>query len=67
MKAVEHLEKAIALNPSFPEAYFKLGLLQKKTNETDEALKNFKKAVSLKNDFAEAECLVFLGVLKFCI
>ena len=41
-----HLEKAIAINPDYSEAYYKLGLLHKNANDREKAIENFKKAVS---------------------
>ena len=35
MNAKAHLEEAIALNPDFAEAYYKLGLLLKEQGEQD--------------------------------
>ena len=54
--ARKHLEEAIAINPNFAEAYYKLGLLLKDEGAHADALANFKKAVSLNGDFAEAQC-----------
>ena len=56
MNAKIHLEKAIALNPEFAEAYYELGMLLKEQGEIKESVKNLKKSVSINNDFAEAQC-----------
>ena len=52
MNAKIHLEKAIALNPEFAEAYYELGMLLKEQGEIKESVKNLKKSVSINNDFA---------------
>ena len=56
MNPRNHLEKAIKINPDFSEAYFELGLLEKLEGNKNDALKLFKKAVSINKSFAEAEC-----------
>ena len=45
MNAKTHLEKAIALNPEFAEAYFELGMLLKEDGDIKESVKHLKKAV----------------------
>ena len=47
MNAKTHLEKAIALNPEFAEAYFELGVLLKSEGEIKNSIQNFQKAVSI--------------------
>ena len=49
-EAINSFNKAISLNPKFPEAYNNLGNIKKLTNQTEEAIKNYKKAISIKND-----------------
>ena len=49
MNPKAHLEQAIALNPDFAEAYFKLGLLLKEQGDP-EAYEHFRKAVSLNSE-----------------
>ena len=56
MNAKTHLEKAIALNPEFAEAYYELGMLLKNEGAIKESIKQFQKSVSINNDFAEAQC-----------
>ena len=56
MNPRNHLEKAIKINPDFSEAYFELGLLEKLEGNKNDALKLFKKAVSINKNFAKAEC-----------
>ena len=59
-----HLEKAIALDPKYPKAYYSLGLLNKKEGNDNEALENFKQAVSIDKDFAEAQCELAISLMK---
>ena len=46
--AINHLNKAIELNPNFSEAYNNLGNTKKLINKRDEAIICFKKSISLK-------------------
>ena len=62
MNAKAHLEKAIALNPDFAEAYYKLGLLLKEEGDP-EAQEYFRKAVSLNSEYAEAECELAIALV----
>ena len=56
MDAKIHLQKAIELDPNYADAYYEIGLLFKKDNESKKALEHFQKAVNLREDFAEAQC-----------
>jgi tetratricopeptide (TPR) repeat protein len=46
--ALEHYRTAVALDPTFVEAYVNLGMAAKETGRHDEALAAFEKAVSLQ-------------------
>ena len=54
MDAKKHLQKAIELDPNYADAYYELGLLFKKDNES-KALEHFESS-QFKEDFAEAQC-----------
>jgi tetratricopeptide (TPR) repeat protein len=62
-KALEHLNKAIALAPQYATAYNNLGVLYAKTNDIPHEEEALKKAVSLDEHFAPA--LVNYG--KLCM
>ena len=47
MNAKTHLEKAIALNPEFAEAYYELGMLLKNEAQLRNQLNNFKSLLAL--------------------
>ncbi len=48
------LEEAISLNPTEPTLYYNVGVMNMDQKNIDEAIKNFKKAVELKPDYADA-------------
>ena len=45
---------AVSFNPNIPEAYNNLGLIYKFTGRIKEAELNYRIAIKLKNDYAEA-------------
>jgi tetratricopeptide (TPR) repeat protein len=53
-RAVELIDKAIALKPDFAEAYNNRGIALANLNRPEDALANYDKAIALKPDFAEA-------------
>src|SRR5713226_9674631 len=53
-KAVESYQKAVGLQPKYPEAYLNLGNAYFNLARYDEAIAAYKKAVELKPDWAEA-------------
>jgi len=53
-QAIELIVKAIALKPSYPNAYFNLGNAQKALKQTDEALASYSKAIALNPDYVMA-------------
>ena len=54
MKFKEKLEEAINLNPTEPSLYYNVGVMNMEQKNTDEAIKNFKKAIELKPDYSDA-------------
>ena len=48
-EAINHLTKAIELNPNAKDAYFYRGIVHKSRNEFSEALANFNKVIDLKS------------------
>lgn len=53
-KFKELLELAITKNPTDPNLYYNVGVMNLDQKNTEEAITNFKKAIELKPDFAEA-------------
>jgi len=60
--AYAHLEKAMELNPEYPEAYANLGIWHQQMGDLDAAGEAYKKALQLRPDFPEAMFAIsFLG------
>ncbi|MCF6180938.1 tetratricopeptide repeat protein [Lutibacter sp.] len=53
-KFKEKLEEAIQMNPTEPTLYYNVGVMNMNQGKTDEAIVNFKKAIELKPDYADA-------------
>jgi tetratricopeptide (TPR) repeat protein len=53
-KFKELLEEAIRMNPTDPNLYYNVGVMNLDQKNIDEAMRNFEKAIELKPDFAEA-------------
>ncbi|MBS1509641.1 MAG: tetratricopeptide repeat protein [Bacteroidetes bacterium] len=52
--AITALDKAIALNPNYADAYFSSGWIQNELGNYDKAIIRLQKATQLKKDFAKA-------------
>ncbi|MGV6844645.1 MAG: tetratricopeptide repeat protein, partial [Lutibacter sp.] len=48
------LEEAIKMNPTEPSLYYNVGVMNMNQGKTEEAITNFKKAIDLKPDYADA-------------
>lgn len=55
MEAVGHFEKALALMPSFPEAFFNLGNACNRLNHIPRAIESYHNALSLRQPYPEAQ------------
>ena len=53
-KFKERLEEAIRLNPTEPTLYYNVGVMNMDQQNIDKAIENFKKAIELKPDYADA-------------
>jgi tetratricopeptide (TPR) repeat protein len=53
-KAIEYLDNAIKLNPSYASAYNNRGAVYLNLNQYQRAIEEFNKAISLKEDFGDA-------------
>ena len=53
-EAINAYNKAISINPKYPEAYFNLGIACKETGRVEKALDAYNKAISIKPDYVEA-------------
>jgi tetratricopeptide (TPR) repeat protein len=62
-KAIDYLQKALALSPNDAQLYDVLGLVYENTKETDKAIESIKKAIEIDPDNADA--LSHLGRLYY--
>src|SRR3954454_16470940 len=52
--AIQHLKRAVELNPADAEAWNDLGVIQRKQTQDRHAIEGFRTAVKLKPDFINA-------------
>lgn len=53
-KAIEHLKKAIEIEPEFAETYYNLGIILRQKREIDDAVEHFAKAIECKDNYGLA-------------
>jgi tetratricopeptide (TPR) repeat protein len=53
LKAIEHLEKAVKVDPKFYEAFNNLGVQYQKMKQWDKAIGAYQQAISIRNDSAK--------------
>ena len=63
-ESIDHLQRAMALNPAVPDIHNTLGLALEATGRQDDALREFEVAVRLKPDFAYAHLCIAQALLK---
>lgn len=62
-EAVEFLEKSVALRPDFDEGHYWLGRCYEKLNQREPAVMNYKAALQIDPDYAEArDALAKMGI-----
>jgi tetratricopeptide (TPR) repeat protein len=62
-EAVAYFSKAVALKPTFAEAFFNLGIAQLQQGHLDEAVTALSKSISLKPELRGAN--LFLGIARY--
>ncbi|MBF0274005.1 MAG: tetratricopeptide repeat protein [Nitrospinae bacterium] len=63
-KAREEIDRVIKIDAKNPESYQLLGFIDTLENKSDEAIKNFEKAISLDDKYAQAYHLISLEYIK---
>ena len=53
-EAITHYQRALAINPDYPEAHINLGIALAGRGRIDEAMAHYQKALAIKPDYAEA-------------
>ena len=60
-RALEHFEKAVSENPTYPDLYYRMGVICHKKGLADRAVDMLKKAIKLNERYFEAVC--YLGIV----
>ena len=53
-KAITLLQESLRINPSYAEAYYRLGIIYANLEQYDKAIENFNNATAIKPDFTSA-------------
>jgi tetratricopeptide (TPR) repeat protein len=62
-EALVHFQKAVAENPTYPDIFYRMGVIHHRLGALDEALVNLRKAVELNPNYFEATC--YLGIVLY--
>lgn len=62
-KALEHFEKAVKENPTYPDLYYRMGVIYHKKGLMEKAVSMLNKAVELNDRYFEAVC--YLGIVYY--
>lgn len=60
-KAFEHFSIAVKENPTYPDLYYRMGVIHHQRGELDESLEMLGRAISLNESYFEAVC--FFGIV----
>lgn len=61
--ALIHFQKAVAENPTYPDIYYRMGVIHHRLGGLDEAIASLRKAVELNPNYFEAIC--YLGIVLY--
>ncbi|HER43119.1 MAG TPA: tetratricopeptide repeat protein, partial [Candidatus Eisenbacteria bacterium] len=61
--ALEHFERAVRENPTYPDLYYRMGVILHRKGDEERAVEMLRRAVGLNNGYFEAVC--YLGVLLY--
>jgi len=61
--AFRHFSVAVRENPTYPDLYYRMGVIHHRRGEFEEALRMLKRAVELNSNYFEA--LVYLGIVLY--
>jgi len=61
--ALEHFKKAVEENPTYPDLYYRMGVIYHRKNALDEAIDMLRNAIRLNESYFEAVC--YLGIVHF--
>ncbi|MBD3178849.1 MAG: tetratricopeptide repeat protein [Candidatus Latescibacteria bacterium] len=60
-QALEHFEKAVTENPTYPDLYYRMGVIYHKKDRIESSVDMLKKAIKLNSRYFEAVC--YLGIV----
>lgn len=60
-RALEHFERAVTENPTYPDLYYRMGVIYHKKGRIDSSIDMLKKAIKLNEGYFEAVC--YLGIV----
>jgi len=61
--ALEHFDKAVAENPTYPDLFYRMGVIYHDRGDVDKAVEMLRKAIGLNTGYFEAVC--YLGMLLY--
>ncbi len=61
--AFEHYSVAVKENPTYPDLYYRMGVIHHERGELDESIEMFGRAIGLNETYFEAVC--FLGIVLY--
>ena len=61
--ALEHFSKAVRENPTYPDLFYRMGVIHHRTGDEEKAIENLRRAIELNGSYFEAVC--YLGVLLY--
>jgi tetratricopeptide (TPR) repeat protein len=62
-EALVHFQKAVAENPTYPDIYYRMGVIQHRLGNFAESTASLRKAVELNPNYFEAMC--YLGIVLY--
>jgi len=62
-EALSHFEKAVEQNPTYPDIFYRMGVILSKLGRFDEAVEALGRAIELNSSYFEAIC--YLGIILY--
>ncbi|MDD4857797.1 MAG: tetratricopeptide repeat protein [Candidatus Krumholzibacteria bacterium] len=62
-EALVHFRKVVEENPTYPDIYYRMGVIHHRLGNTSESIENLRKAVELNSNYFEAIC--YLGIVLY--